>query len=229
MAINQFGYDPTNPAAQGQNPWEDYQGQTPQQGAFQGPIDPGQGVQPFGSNGNTGITGGLPTGNGSGLSGGAGMSMGSLANPQQPNWQGSSITADQANQFIQSRGQTPFATSGDYWAKQWPGLYQRGQELGNPNYAFQRLQSADELLPGQNPMNSPYYEAPQQQAGGGIGSGYQAQGIQAPQTQQTVAPTWTAMLSNGSAYSTDANTKPKPFPGLRTQPQTLAQLAGIGQ
>ena len=156
------------------------------------------------------------------------MSLGSLAG-QQPNWQGNSVTPDQIRGYFSSRGVTPFDSTPDYWASKWGGLQQRGAELGNPNYAFQRLQAADEFLPGQDPRNSPYYEAPQQQSMSGSRSGYTAQGIQAPATTQNVAPTWTAILGNQSAYGNGKqSTALTPFGG-DPQRMTLAQLAGTGR
>lgn len=47
--------------------------------------------------------------------------------------------------YYASRGVTPFATSVDYWASKWPALVARGEELGDPNYAMNRLAAADEF------------------------------------------------------------------------------------
>jgi len=58
--------------------------------------------------------------------------------------------------YFASRGVAPRDTSPDYWASKWEGLVRRGQEIGNPNYAFQRLEAADEFLPNQDPRNSPF-------------------------------------------------------------------------
>lgn len=105
-------------------------------------------------------------------------------------------TRDTFAQYYASRGVNPFPTSLDYWQQRWGGLQARGRELGNPNYAFQRLQYADEFLPNQDPRNSPYYEGESAQA-----SMAPTTGVQGRQGGNSVAPTWANMLNNSSAYN----------------------------
>lgn len=193
------------------------------------PIDPGQGVTPMQwtqQNNPGGITGYNPN---APLPNGANYDMGYNPNAgmggsvgQQPNWQSPNWSQDQLAGYYSSRGVTPNPTSLDYWQKQAPSLYQRGLELGNPNYGFQRLQFADEFLPNQDPTRSPYYEAPQGGSIGGTGTG-QIASLNGSQNGGTVAPTWTAMLNNGSAYD-KGNGKNQGRDGL-----TLAQLIGMGR
>lgn len=215
MAI---GYDPyadQNPGSLYQ-PFSQNPGIATQGGTYGG----GVGNEPNGSymppNGNTGIN--MPGGTyGGGLYGG---SIGG----QQPNWQSPTVTPDQVNSYFASRGVTPNSTSAAYFAQKWPELYQRGLELGNPNYAFQRLQYADEFL-GNDPTRSPFYEGPQQNASGAIGSQPQPATVTPSANAGTVAPTWTAMLGNGSAYKKQPidNGSMGSSGGL-----TLAQLLGMG-
>lgn len=149
---------------------------------------------------------------------------------QQPNWQSPNVSPDQVSSYFASRGTTPNGTSPGYWASKWPELYQRGLELGNPNYAFQRLQYADEFLPG-GPSTSPFYEAPTHTSISGVTTANPNFASVTPSaTAGTVSPTYTAMLNNSSAYGNN-----KAGSGLQTtmdrnnQGLTLAQLIGMGR
>ena len=55
------------------------------------------------------------------------------------NWTQADIAA-----YGKSRGVENFDPGG-YWMSKWPELQARGQELGDPNYAFMRLSKADEF------------------------------------------------------------------------------------
>lgn len=96
-------------------------------------------------NGNTGISGGSET----------------TVQAEAPSidWSTQNFAGnpDLVRQYYQSRGVTPAGTSPDYWAGKWNELVQRGQQLGQSDYAYQRLQAADEFLPNQDPRNSPFY------------------------------------------------------------------------
>lgn len=171
---------------------------------------------------NGGIAGGVNLGTGAAAGGATGGAA--------PNWQGQNVTPDQIRGYFSSRNTSPYSTSADYWASKWPGLYQRGQELGNPNYAYQRLQYADEFLPG-GPTTSPYYEAPSASAPSAQASTQIASPSMSTSYSGSVAPTWNAMLQNGSAYggqSPISTGGARKQTGLFNNPQTLAQLAGYG-
>lgn len=161
---------------------------------------------------------------------------GQFGGGQQPqgqmDWTGKSVTPDMINGYFASRGTTPNSTSASYWTQKWPELYQRGLEIGNPNYAFQRLQYADEFLPG-GPTTSPFYEGPQ---GGGsgygqTGGGSQIASVTPSSTSSSVAPTWAAMLGNTSAYKKQSDPT-GPNMGRISDPagpMTLAQMFGMGR
>lgn len=61
------------------------------------------------------------------------------------------VDAAKLNAYFASRGKTPYPTSIDYWISKWPELVARGREIGNPNYAFDRLSQADEFGGGWSP------------------------------------------------------------------------------
>lgn len=48
-------------------------------------------------------------------------------------------------QYYASKGVTPRPTSIDYFVSKWPELEARGLEIGNPNYAMDRLAAAEEF------------------------------------------------------------------------------------
>lgn len=77
------------------------------------------------------------------------------AGPAPAEFLGASITPDQISAYMRGRGVEPYSTSPGYWAAQWPALYQRGLQLGNPNYAFERLAAADEFGGGTAGAGSP--------------------------------------------------------------------------
>ena len=220
MAI---GYDPY-----GDNGWNLYQpfqdantGMNGQPWGQPQPIDQGQGMTPmqwYQQNNAGGFTGYNPN---------AGQG-GSVS--QQPNWQSPNVSPDQVSSYFASRGTTPNGTSPGYWASKWPELYQRGLELGNPNYAYQRLQYADEFLPG-GPSTSPFAE-PAQSGGSAYGGGTsQIASVNPsnPAGSGTVSPTYTAMLSNGSSYAKPGDQNLQNTMNRNNQGLTLAQLIGMGR
>lgn len=166
-----------------------------------------------------------------------GLTLGQLANvgQQQPN-----MGVSQPNQFgspqsfadyFSSRGVTPFSGSVDYWAQKWPELNARGAQLGNPNYAMQRLQYADEFLPG-GPSTSPFYEAPQQQSTSSVQQMQPTSSSLTPGQGSVMTPTWTAMLNNSSQYHKGGIGSQNIDDGIQTfgsKPMTLAQLASMGR
>lgn len=103
----------------------------------------------------------------SGISGGTETTVQPAETPQmdwsQQNFAGN---PDLVRQYYQSRGVTPNATTPDYWSGKWNELVQRGQQLGQSDYAYRRLQAADEFLPNQDPRQSPFYYGGAQPGGG---------------------------------------------------------------
>lgn len=75
-----------------------------------------------------------------------------------------SWTPEFLQNYFASRGATPAPTSIDYWMGKQQELNQRGQQIGDPDYAMKRLAAADEIIGG--PQNSPFRES-----GGGMGGG----------------------------------------------------------
>jgi hypothetical protein len=195
-------------------------------------MQPQAGGNAFGANGNTGITGGMSQfgynpNAGQGGSMGGSQATGVGYNPfTTPN-----VSQNDIASYFASRGVTPNPSSAAYFAAKWPELYQRGQQLGNPNYAFQRLQYADEFLPG-GPSTSPFAEPAQN--GGAYGGGTsQIASVNPSNPAGSVgqqAPTWTAMLSNGSAYGkpNGGNQANNDAMNKNNQGLTLAQLIGMG-
>lgn len=83
-------------------------------------------------------------------------------NPSMPmHGQGGSAnqwTPEYITNYIQSKsGGKMHGTSPDYWMSKKAELDARGQQIGNPNYANDRLAAADEIIGG--PQNSPYRES----------------------------------------------------------------------
>jgi hypothetical protein len=60
--------------------------------------------------------------------------------------------AGQISAYFQSRGVADTETP--YWVSKWPELVARGQEIGNPNYANERLAAAD-ILGRRSPTGPP--------------------------------------------------------------------------
>lgn len=74
-------------------------------------------------------------------------------------------TPETLQAFFSAHGVTPAPTSIPYWLSKRAELDARGQQIGNPNYANDRLAAADEIIGG--PQNSPFRDS----AGGGGGMG----------------------------------------------------------
>lgn len=73
------------------------------------------------------------------------MQSGPQSSRSLPQIDSSKPIGPQAEAYITAQGGTPNPTSGAYWAVKWPELTARGHEIGNPNYALERLAAADEL------------------------------------------------------------------------------------
>ena len=81
--------------------------------------------------------------------------------PQIPSGSANQWSPDYIRNYISSRsGGRVNASSPDYWMSKKAELDARGQQIGNPNYANDRLAAADEIIGG--PQNSPYRESGQQ-------------------------------------------------------------------
>lgn len=78
----------------------------------------------------------LPTSTGSG----AGASPATSGGPT-PSIDNNGDIGKQVSAYFKSRGVSDAETP--YWVQKWPELVARGQEIGNPNYAMERLAAAD--------------------------------------------------------------------------------------